>query len=50
LWTILKWKLARSKENVVTDVGEAITAISLWFWSFGLKVNEEKKEIPIFYE
>ncbi len=36
-----------SKENLLTDIGEALTAISLWFWSSGLKVNEEKTEIAI---
>jgi hypothetical protein len=37
-----------SKENVIMDIGEALTAISLWFQSSGLKVNEDKTEIAIF--
>jgi hypothetical protein len=32
------------------DIGEALTAISLWFQSSGLKVNEDKTEIAIFYK
>jgi hypothetical protein len=39
-----------SKENVIMDIGEALTAISLWFQSSGLKVNEDKTEIAIFYK
>ena len=39
-----------SKENLLTDIGEALTAISLWFRRSGLKVNEEKTEIAIFYK
>jgi hypothetical protein len=41
---------SRSKENLVANIGVALTAISLWFKSSGLKVNEEKTELAIFYK
>ena len=41
---------SRSKGSLVTNIGVALTAISLWFQSSGLKVNEEKTEIAIFYK
>jgi hypothetical protein len=41
---------SRTKESLVTEIGEALTTISLWFRSSGLKVNEEKTEIVIFYK
>jgi hypothetical protein len=41
---------SRSKENLVTNIGVALTAVSLWFQSSGLKVNEEKTELAIFYK
>jgi len=41
---------AKTKENAVFELGEALTNISLWFKSSGLKVNEEKTEIAIFYK
>jgi hypothetical protein len=41
---------SRSKGNLVTNIGVALTAISLWFQSSGLKVNEEKTELAIFYK
>jgi hypothetical protein len=37
---------SRSKENLVTNIGVALTTISLWFQSSGLKVNEEKQSLP----
>jgi hypothetical protein len=33
---------SRSKENLVTNIGVTLTAISLWFQSSGLKVNVNK--------
>jgi hypothetical protein len=41
---------ATTKENAVVELGKALTNISLWFKSSGLKVNEEKTEIAIFYK
>ena len=41
---------AKEKGKVITDVGDALTRISLWFQNSGLKVNEEKTEIVIFYK
>jgi hypothetical protein len=41
---------AKTKENAVAELGEALTAITLWFKGSGLKVNEEKTEIAIFYK
>jgi hypothetical protein len=41
---------AKEKGKVITDVGDALTRISLWFRNSGLKVNEEKTEIVIFYK
>jgi hypothetical protein len=31
------------------ELGKALSTISLWFKSSGLKINEEKTEISIFY-
>jgi hypothetical protein len=41
---------SRSKENLVTEIGDALTTILLWFQSSGLKVNEAKTEIVIFHK
>ena len=41
---------SRSKENLVTNIGVALTAVTLWFRSSGLKVNEDKTELAIFYK
>jgi hypothetical protein len=41
---------AELKEKVIKDLGEALTTISLWFQSSGLKANAEKTEIAIFYK
>jgi hypothetical protein len=41
---------SRTKESLVTEIGEALTTISLWFCSSRLKVNKEKTEIVIFYK
>jgi hypothetical protein len=41
---------SRSKENLVTEIRDALTTILLWFQSSGLKVNEAKTEIVIFYK
>jgi hypothetical protein len=41
---------SRTKENAVFELGKALTTISLWFKSSGLKVNEEKTDITIFYK
>jgi hypothetical protein len=41
---------AKEKGKVITDVGDALTRISLWFRNSGLKVNKEKTEIVIFYK
>jgi hypothetical protein len=41
---------AKEKGKVITDVGDALTRISLWFQNSGLKVNKEKTEIVIFYK
>ena len=41
---------ATTKENAVVELGKALTNISLWFKSSGLKVNEKKTEIAIFYK
>ena len=38
-----------TKENAVTELGKALTMMSLWFKNSGLKVNEEKTEITIFH-
>jgi hypothetical protein len=40
---------SRTKENAVVELGKALTTISMWFKSSGLKVNEGKTEITIFY-
>ena len=39
-----------SKKDVTTEIGTVLTKISLWFKDSGLKVNEEKTEITIFYK
>jgi hypothetical protein len=39
---------SRTKNSAVIKLGNALTTISLWFRSSGLKVNEEKTEITIF--
>ena len=39
-----------TKENAVTELGKALTMMSLWFKNSGLKVNEEKTEITIFHK
>jgi hypothetical protein len=31
---------ARTKENLAVELGKTLTMITLWFKSFGLKVNE----------
>jgi hypothetical protein len=41
---------SRTKENAVVELGKALTTISMWFKSSGLKVNEGKTEITIFYK
>jgi hypothetical protein len=41
---------ARTKENAAAELGKALTMITLWFKSSGLKVNETKTEITIFYK
>ncbi len=41
---------SRTKESAVVELGKALTTISLWFKSSGLKVNEGKTEITIFYK
>ncbi len=35
---------AKTKENAVVELREALTAITLWFKGSGLKVNEAKTE------
>jgi hypothetical protein len=41
---------SRKKQDALEELGKALTTISLWFKSSGLKVNEEKTEIAIFYK
>jgi hypothetical protein len=41
---------ARTKENAAAKLGKALTMITLWFKGSGLKVNETKTEITIFYK
>ena len=40
----------KEKENVIVELGTLLTKISIWFKSSGLKVNEGKTEITIFYK
>jgi len=35
---------------VAVDIGKALTKMSLWFKNSGLKVNEEKTEVVIFFK
>ena len=39
-----------TKDRVAMDIGTALTEISTWFKNSGLKVNEDKTEITIFYK
>jgi hypothetical protein len=41
---------AKTKENAAAELGKALTMITQWFKSSGLKVNEGKTEIAIFYK
>ena len=41
---------ARTKENAAAKLGKALTIITQWFKSSGLKVNKGKTEIAIFYK
>jgi hypothetical protein len=41
---------SQTKENVAVDIGKALTKMSLWFKNSGLKVNEDKTEVAIFFK
>ena len=41
---------SKTKENAAAKLGKALTIITQWFKSSGLKVNKGKTEIAIFYK
>ena len=46
-YTIINGK---TKGQVTAEIGTVLTEMSLWFKNSGLKVNEEKTEVAVFYK